>query len=177
MVLSLPKLELVEIQTTEGEVEFPYIPGLLSFRELPMIAETFRKIKHKPDAVIIDGHGRAHPRRFGIACHAGIMLGLPTIGCAKSLLVGEHAVPGKQRGSNADIMHRGEIVGSALRTKDGVSPVYVSVGHLIDLQTARQLVLDTVLNARIPEPVRAAHLAANELRLTRRETVEDVDEE
>ena len=164
VVLALPGLEIIETKTAEGEATFPYVPGLLSFRELPVLERAFREIESRPDAVIIDGHGRAHPRRFGIACHAGLALGLPTVGCAKSPLVGGHGAPADARGSHEDVIHSGEVVGSALRTREGVKPVYVSVGHLIDLPAARRLILDTATRARIPEPVRAAHQAANELR-------------
>ncbi|MFA6449269.1 MAG: endonuclease V [bacterium] len=168
VAMTLPEFEIVEIQGAEGEVKFPYVPGLLSFRELPMIGEAFRKMKSRPDAVIIDGHGRAHPRRFGVACHAGIMLGLPTVGCAKSLLVGESAGLGATRGSSANIIHNGEVVGCALRTRDGVKPVYVSVGHMIGLTAACRLILGASRNARLPEPVRAAHIEANEMRKRKR---------
>ncbi len=164
VVLSVPKLETVELRTAEGDATFPYIPGLLSFRELPILACAFSKIKSIPDAVLIDGHGRAHPRRFGIACHAGLLLGLPTVGCGKSLLVGEHGRLGARRGDHSDIIHNAETIGSALRTRESVKPVYVSVGNNISLEDARRLVLMTSVRARVPEPIRAAHNAANAAR-------------
>ena len=164
VVISLPGLEIVETSAAEGDVSFPYVPGLLSFREMPVMERAFESLKSKPDAVLIDGHGRSHPRRFGVACHAGLVLGVPTIGCAKSLLAGVHEEPGARRGSYADVLLGGEIVGSALRTRDGVKPVYVSVGNRIDLETARETVLGLCRGARIPEPLRAAHVKANEMR-------------
>lgn len=167
VVMSLPELETVETRTAEGEAGFPYVPGLLSFREIPILEKAFGKLKSDPDVVIVDGHGRAHPRRFGLACHVGLLLGRPAAGCAKSLLIGECSEPAAARGSHADIVHNGETIGSALRTRDGVKPVYVSIGHLIGLPEARRVVLACAARARLPEPVRAAHLAANELRRSR----------
>ncbi len=164
VVLSVPELRTVELKTFEGEAAFPYVPGLLSFRELPILAGAFRKIDMMPDAVIIDGHGRAHPRGFGIACHAGILLDVPTVGCGKSLLVGEHGALGNRRGAYAKLVHKGENVGCALRTRESVKPVYVSVGHNISLEDARRLVLMTAARTRIPEPIRSAHIAANDAR-------------
>ncbi len=135
---------------------FPYIPGLLSFREAPALLAALRKIECAPDVLIFDGHGFAHPRRMGIACHAGLLAGLPSIGCAKSLLVGKHAMPAHRRGSRTALMVRGERVGTVLRTRNGVKPVYVSIGHLVDLKTAEKMVLACGAGYRLPEPVRLA---------------------
>ncbi|HOX06296.1 MAG TPA: endonuclease V [Planctomycetota bacterium] len=160
----------VEVETVEERVvtarpRMPYIPGLLSFRELPPVLECLERLEHAPEAVLVDGQGRAHPRRLGIASHLGLILGIPTVGCAKSLLVGVHAVPGRRRGSRRALLHRGETVGCALRTRDGVAPVYVSVGHLADLAGAVRLVLAATAGFRLPEPARRAHHLATMARL------------
>ena len=122
----------------EVDVTFPYIPGLLSFREAPALLATLKKIKTQPDVLICDGQGLAHPRRFGIACHVGLLTGLPSIGCAKSILVGEHDELNSARGSKVSLEDHGERIGTVLRTRDGVNPVYVSVGHRIDLPRRRR---------------------------------------
>jgi deoxyribonuclease V len=137
-------------------LRFPYVPGLLSFREAPALLAALRRLRRRPDALVCDGHGLAHPRRFGIACHGGVLLDLPTVGCAKSRLVGCHAEPGLRRGSRAPLVDRGEEIGAALRTRAGVRPVYVSVGHRIDQAGAEALVLDCALAHRLPEPTRLA---------------------
>ena len=146
-------------------VRFPYVPGLLSFREAPALLAVLRRLRQVPDVLLCDGHGRAHPRRFGLACHLGLLTGLPSVGCAKGLLVGEHPNLGWRRGSRAGLRDRGvqsdEIIGSVVRTRDGVRPVYVSVGHRIDLASAEALVLDCCEGFRIPEPTRRAdHLVS-----------------
>lgn len=164
VVVSLPELEIVEVSSAEGDVSFPYVPGLLSFREMPVMERAFEALKSKPDVFLIDGHGTCHPRRMGVACHAGLFLDVPTIGCAKSLLAGDYEEPAKKRGSFSNIYIDGEISGSALRTRDGVKPIYVSVGHKIDLETAREIALLSSCGLRIPTPLREAHNKANELR-------------
>jgi deoxyribonuclease V len=135
---------------------FPYVPGLLSFREAPALIAALRKLGATPDALMCDGHGFAHPRRFGIACHVGVLTGLPTIGCAKSVLIGQPGVPGKRRGSTAPLLDRGERIGTVLRTQDGVRPVFVSAGHRIDLRACESLVLACATRYRLPEPTRLA---------------------
>lgn len=135
---------------------FPYVPGLLSFREAPAILAALRKLERAPDAIMTDGHGYAHPRRFGIACHVGLLCDLPTVGCAKSRLVGEHAEPGEKRGSRTALRDGRERIGTVLRTQDGVRPVYASVGHRIDLGTAEKLLFSCVTRYRLPEPTRLA---------------------
>jgi deoxyribonuclease V len=149
---------VVEERLAERELVFPYVPGLLAFREAPSILGALRKMRCRVDAVLCDAHGLAHPRRFGLACHLGVLWNGPTVGCAKSLLIGEHGPVGPKRGSNAAIFDRGEVVGSALRTRDFVKPVYVCVGHKVDLKTAERLVLACAIRYRLPEPTRWADL-------------------
>jgi deoxyribonuclease V len=160
--------ETLEIATAARHVRFPYVPGLLSFRELPPLAVAFAALTRMPDVILCDGHGRAHPRRFGLACHLGVALDRPSIGCAKSLLVGTHREPGPLCGAHARIVDAGETIGSVLRTRDGVRPMFVSVGHRVSLATARAIVLAQCRGQRIPHPLRAAHDAANALRRARR---------
>jgi deoxyribonuclease V len=158
LVLDGATLEVVEEATAEGKSPFPYVPGLLSFREAPLLLRAFRKVRAAPDAVLFDGQGIAHPRGFGLASHVGLLLDLPSLGCAKSLLVGRHEEPGPRRGSHADLAHGGRVVGSALRTKDRVRPVYVSPGHRMGRAAARDLVLRCTRGYRLPEPTRLAHI-------------------
>ena len=160
VVLSYPELELVESSIVEGELELPYIPGLLSFRESPLILAACEKLALIPDLILVDGQGIAHPRRLGLACHLGLFLNTPTIGCAKSRLCGSHEVPGSEPGDYTELMDGGEIIGAALRTRLGVKPVYVSIGHKVDLQAAVHWVLACCRGYRLPEPTRLAHLAA-----------------
>ena len=156
-VHTFPRLELVELVQVEDHVSFPYIPGLLSFREIPPLLSAFRKLRNQPGAVLCDGQGLAHPRRLGLASHLGLWLNLPTIGCAKTRLVGEHGEPGPCRGQYRSLTYRGEGVGVVLRTRPGVKPIYVSPGHLVDLDGCRRLVLRCCRGFRIPEPIRTAH--------------------
>src|SRR5215468_7922679 len=165
VVLSLPDLRIVESAGVRSITKFPYVPGLLSFRETPSVLEAWDKLKTKPDALMLDGQGIAHPRRFGIACHVGVLLDLPTIGCAKSILVGKYGELGLEAGNRSPLVDRGEQVGVALRTKNKVAPVYVSPGHLIDLDSAVDLVLRSTGKYRQPEPTRQAHLLVNRLRI------------
>jgi deoxyribonuclease V len=148
--------KIVEQHVAVRPLAFPYVPGLLSFREGPAVLAALRRLRTPPDVIIYDGHGLAHPRRFGIACHAGVILDLPTIGCAKSRLIGTHREPRTRRGSAAPLVDAGEVIGSVLRTQDGVNPVFVSVGHRIDLPGARRIVLGCALRYRLPEPTRLA---------------------
>lgn len=161
VILLFPQFELMELRIEEGKLEFPYIPGLLAFRELPLLLSACSKVEHKPDLVFVDGQGIAHPRRLGIASHLGLFLNLPTIGCAKSILCGRHKPLGEEEGDYAELIDDGEIIGVALRTKKGSPPVYVSIGHKIDLEQAIYWVKQCCRGHRLPEPLRIAHLAAN----------------
>ncbi|HEX7174504.1 MAG TPA: deoxyribonuclease V [Pyrinomonadaceae bacterium] len=175
VVLRLPTLEVVEEVGVVSETKFPYVPGLLSFRETPSLLEAWEKLKVEPDAVMFDGQGLAHPRRVGIASHVGLMLKRPTLGCAKSVLVGKFEEPGEERGSWSPMTDKGETVGAAVRTKTRVQPVYVSPGHLIDLEGAIDLVLRTDGGYRQPEPTRRAHLLVNALRRGERAPTSEED--
>ncbi len=155
-VVVLRDLEPVEEAVAERGVAFSYVPGLLSFRELPPLLEAWKKVKTRPDVVIVDGQGLAHPRRFGLACHLGVLLDVPTIGCAKSLLIGEHEDPAPERGSWAPLIDRGELIGAALRTQHGRNVVYVSIGHRVTLSAAIRVVLACAPRYRLPEPQRLA---------------------
>ncbi len=160
VVLEYPELRVVETKVVNGKLDFPYIAGLLSFRESPLTLAACEKLTVTPDLILVDGQGIAHPRRLGLASHLGLFLNTPTIGCAKSLLCGTHEVPGEKPGSYAEVVDRGETIGVALRTRLGVKPIYVSIGHKIDLQTAIYWVLECCRGYRLPEPTRFAHLAA-----------------
>jgi deoxyribonuclease V len=164
VVIRMEDASVVETQGTVTDVHFPYVPGLLSFRESPILLETFAKLKTQPDAVMVDGHGFSHSRRFGYACHLGLWLDRPTLGCAKSRLVGTFKEPGQKPGSLSPLMDHDEVIGQMVRTKRGVKPVFVSVGHRIDLPSAVRLVLATCRGYRIPEPTRLAHLHVNAMR-------------
>jgi deoxyribonuclease V len=148
--------QVSETRTASRRSTFPYVPGLLSFREAPAVIAALRKLRHEPDAIMCDAQGYAHPRRFGLACHIGVISGRPTVGCAKSLLIGQYREPALRRGSCTALRDRGERVGTVLRTREGVKPVFVSVGHMIDLDTAERLVLRCAVQYRLPEPTRLA---------------------
>jgi len=162
VLLSFPELETVEVCTASAATAFPYIPGLLSFREGEVALGAFRKLKQSPDVVIFDGQGRAHPRRMGLASHLGLWLQVPTVGCAKSRLVGEYETPGIERGQHTPLLHDGEKIGDVVRTRRLVKPVFVSPGHLADFDGARRIVLDCCTRYRLPEPTRLAHTAVAE---------------
>lgn len=164
VVLDADTLETVAEADATTELTFPYVPGLLSFRELPAVAAAWERLERKPDVLVFDGQGTAHPRRFGVACHGGLLLDVPSLGCAKSILVGTHGELGEERGSTAPLVHRGETVGMAVRTRAGVKPVYVSPGHRMDLETAVEVVLRVSPRYREPETTRRSHRRVNELR-------------
>jgi deoxyribonuclease V len=166
VILNYPELEVIEVKTAEDKLNFPYIPGLLSFRETPLVLAACQKLSTDPDLLLVDGQGIAHPRRFGIASHIGLLLGIPTIGCAKSRLCGTHASVTAEAGAYAELTDNGEIIGVALRTKADVSPVYISIGHKIDLSTAIHWVLECCRGQRLPEPSRLAHLATSGKQIT-----------
>ena len=156
VIYSFPALEEIERVWAERPLRFPYIPGLLSFREMPVILAAFDRVRHDPDLVFYDGHGYAHPRRFGIGCHLGVVLDRPTIGCAKSRLIGKHEEPTIERGSWTPLQDHGERIGAVLRTRTGVKPIYVSTGHRVSLERAIELVLAVSDGYRIPRPTRDA---------------------
>jgi deoxyribonuclease V len=141
-------------------VTFPYVPGLLSFREGPAVLDALDKLKSPPDLLIFDGHGLAHPRRFGLACHLGLLVDIPAIGCAKSRLCGQYEEPGPHRGDTMPLIDKGEVVGAAVRTRAGVKPVFVSIGHRVDLPTSIHYVLACCRGYRLPETTRWAHRLA-----------------
>ncbi len=157
VVVAYPDLAVVEESVVQGDVVFPYVPGLLSFREIPAILPALEKLRTEPDLFITDGHGRAHPRRFGIAAHLGVLLGKPAFGVAKTRLVGRYEEPLPAKGSVSPLMDQDEQIGAVLRTRDGVRPVFVSVGHRITLPEAVELALACAPRYRIPEPTRLAH--------------------
>lgn len=160
VILSYPEMALKEVRTTTGKAEFPYVPGLLSFREAPLVLSTFEKLRITPDLVIVDGQGYAHPRRMGIACHIGLFLDIPTIGCAKSRLCGANKEPEPKAGSLEYLIEDNEIIGAVARTKTGVKALYISVGHKISLENAAYWVFACCRSYRLPEPSRLAHMAA-----------------
>lgn len=156
--------DIVEERTAVRRSAFPYVPGYLAFREGPAVVAAWRKLSRTPDVVLFDGHGIAHPRRFGVACHLGVVLGVPSVGVAKSRLVGEYAEPGRKRGDWSPLVFEGETVGAALRTRGAVKPVFVSAGHLADLPSALSLVLRLCSRFRLPDPSRRAHQLTREMR-------------
>ncbi len=164
IVYRFPELEEVERRMARRKLRFPYVPGLLSFRESPVLLAAFARLKTEPDLILIDGHGRAHPRLFGIACHIGLLFDKPTIGCAKSLLVGEHEEPAAAAGSTAPLVFHGECVGAVLRSRQSVKPIYVTPGHRVSIRSAVELVRKCVDGFRIPKPTREADHYVRELR-------------
>lgn len=156
VLLKMPELSPMDSCCGVGDVSFPYVPGLLSFREIPPLIPVLKKAP-RPDLIIVDGHGIAHPRRFGLACHLGLVTGVPTIGCAKSLLVGTCQKPGPERGHMTPITYDGNLVGYALRTRKGSKPLYISPGHLLDPEEAVKGVQMCLKGYRLPEPTRLAH--------------------
>lgn len=163
VLVALPEGRLVESATAAGPPSFPYVPGYLSFREGPLILAAFKRLRARPDLCLFDGQGLAHPRRFGLACHLGVLLGLPSVGCAKSLLVGEYRDPGPERGDWSPLSLDGDQVGAVLRTRAGVKPIFVSPGHRIGVREAIRWVL-ACSRFRVPEPIRLAEHVVNRLR-------------
>ena len=160
VIISFPELKPLEQYVVTKKVEFDYIPGLLSFRESPSIIDAFEKVRQEPDLIMVDGQGIAHPRRFGIAAHLGILLNKPFIGCAKSLLCGKYDEPSEKAGSFSELHDKGKVIGAVLRTKDKTNPMYISIGHKIDLPTAISYAMKCCQGYRLPEPTRLADLAA-----------------
>lgn len=163
-VYSLQSQSIVEEAIAWRHVCFPYVPGLLTFREAPAVLAAVRKLRCEPDLFMFDGHGVAHPRRFGLASHTGVLIGRPSLGCAKSRLCGEECAPGLSAGSTAPLRFRGETIGTILRTQTGGKPVYVSIGHLITLEHAVAAVMRCITKYRLPEPTRQAHLLVTRYR-------------
>lgn len=159
VILDANTLEVIETVTAEDHVQFPYIPGLFSFRELPPLIKVFSKINHTPDLIVCDGQGYAHPRRFGLACHLGVIFDAPVIGCGKTRLLGEHKQPDTERGAVAPLFDNGEVIGNVLRTQNGINPIYVSIGHRISLTTACEWILKLSPKYRMPETTRQADQA------------------
>jgi deoxyribonuclease V len=165
LIFSYPDLTLLETAAARGRSSFPYIPGLLSFREAPILLKAFSKLERHPDVILIDGQGIAHPRSMGIATHLGLLLDLPSIGCAKSRLYGREAEPGPERGSFVPLLEEEQTLGMIVRTRTGVKPVYVSPGHRMDTEGSVKMVLSLCRGYRIPEPLRQAHILVNQLRV------------
>ncbi len=161
VVLSFPELQVIDIEVAECPVRFSYIPGLLSFREIPPLLVAFARLKTEPDLVIVDGQGLAHPRRFGLASHLGLILDKPTIGCAKSRLCGRYEEPEQEQGAYTYLTDKGEVIGAVVRTRTNVRAVYVSIGHRISLDSARTWTLACCRGYRLPETTRYAHNAAS----------------
>ena len=167
-VFDYPDLNLIETKTAKSKINFPYVPGLLTFREGPVILEALRKIKHKPDLVLFDGQGICHPRRMGIAAHMGLFLNIPSIGCAKSHLYGAFKMPGKNKGAFSFIheIKTNEVLGIALRTRKNIKPIFVSCGYKSSLMQVKYLILSLCPKYRIPQPLRYAHQKAEYAKLS-----------
>lgn len=165
VLFEFPSMEVIEETSFTERVTFPYIPGLLTFREGPPLLKTFEKLRNAPDVAIFDGQGIAHPRGFGLASHMGLLLDIPAIGCAKTRLAGKHDEPGNEVGDYSPLMLDDRIIGAVLRTKKNVKPVFVSQGHRIGLERAVDIVLSSCTGYKLPEPVRKAHLAVNRIRM------------
>ena len=165
VLVDLTTAAVVETAVASAEGSFPYVPGLLSFRELPVLLQAFRTLRALPEVVLVDGQGIAHPRRFGLASHLGLWIGLPTIGCAKSRLCGEAAAVGPLRGERTPLLLDRQTVGAVVRTKHRVKPMFISPGHLVSVERAIDIALRCDGAYRLPEPIRQAHLASNRLRL------------
>lgn len=161
VVLRFPKLELVEQAVAKRPTRFPYVPGLLSFREIPAALDALARLRRPPDLILCDGQGYAHPRRFGLASHLGVLADIPTIGAAKSRLIGEHGPVGWEKGAWVELRYEGETIGAVVRTRTGVQPLYVSIGHRISLETAVGHVLACCTRYRLPETTRHAHRLAS----------------
>jgi deoxyribonuclease V len=165
VVIELPSFTVIETATATRKVDFPYIPGLLSFREAPACIDAIERLKAKPDVFIVDGQGIAHPRRFGIASHIGVLVDRPTIGCAKSRLIGNFDEPGRRKGNSSPLVDGDEVIGAVLRTRTNVKPVFVSVGHKCTLEDAIRIVLECTTRYRLPEPSRLAHQLVSKAKL------------
>ncbi len=168
VIMETPGMKILEYATAEDKVDFPYIPGFLSFRESPVLIKAFEKIQNIPDVVIFDGQGIAHPRHLGIASHLGLIIDLPSIGCAKNILVGKYEDVGIEAGNYSPIIFKGDLVGVTLRTRRNVLPVFVSPGHKMDVLSAMEIVMNACRGYRLPEPIRQAHILVNKVRASYR---------
>jgi len=164
IVMSYPELEVIETQSATTEVTYPYIPGLLSFREAPVCIKAVEKLENVPDVFLVDGQGIAHHRKLGIAAHLGLFFDKPTIGCAKSRLVGEYEEPKKEKGNFTPLLYKGDQIGAVVRTRTNVKPLFISVGHKCDLNFAIEMTLACAKKYRLPEPTRLAHQAVTKLK-------------
>lgn len=164
VVMSFPELQVIDKVAVTDITEFPYIPGLLAFREVPALSKAWEKLSIKPDVLVLDGHGIAHPRRMGIAAHFGVVMQTPTLGCAKSRLTGSFKEPDNEPPAYTDLVHQKEVVGKVLRTKKNCKPVFISPGNLITMEESMELILKCIRKYRIPEPTRLAHKYVNEVR-------------
>jgi deoxyribonuclease V len=177
VLLEYPSLEVIEVQTSENTLFFPYVPGFLSFRESPLLIAAFEKLSTNPDILLVDGQGIAHPRRLGIASHLGLILDIPSIGCAKSRLCGKHkSLITGAAGSYTELIDNNEIIGAAVITKNNTKPVYVSIGHKVDLPTAIHWVMECCTNYRLPEPCRLAHIAASGKQIFSKTPIESLNQ-
>jgi deoxyribonuclease V len=165
ILLDAVTLDIIEEATYSGRASIPYIPGLLSFREGPALLRAFEKLRSRPDVILFDGQGIAHPRGFGLAAHMGLILDIPSVGCAKTRLVGTFREPGERRGQHSPLVYNENRIGAVLRTKDRVKPVFVSQGHRVSLESAVKIVLQNTPRYRIPEPIRRAHILVNKMRV------------
>jgi len=162
VVMTYPELEIVETVRAKQPTSYPYIPGLLTFREGPVLEDAFKQLEHEPDVFIFDGMGQIHPRKMGIAAHLGLWLEKPTVGCGKTHFIGDYDDPAMEKGSYSPLTYKGEQLGVVLRTRTNVKPVYISVGHMAELNSAVQLVMSCTPKYRLPRPIRQAHNAAGE---------------
>jgi deoxyribonuclease V len=160
-VLSFPDLRLVDQGIARLPTRFPYVPGLLSFREIPAILEAMKGLEKMPDLLLCDGQGLAHPRRFGLACHLGLLTGIPSIGVAKSRLIGTYQALGPNKGDWVPLLDKGEVIGAVLRTRTGIKPLYISIGHKVSLESALRFVMACTTRYKLPETTRAAHRLAS----------------
>lgn len=164
VVFTYPELIKLEEKWVQGRTQFPYIPGLLSFREIPVLIDAMKRLETDPDLILCDGQGIAHPRGVGLASHLGLLLNKPTIGCAKSRLVGEFSTVGLEKGNYAKLYYKGRVIGAVLRTRKGVKPLFISPGNKINLSASMKIVLGCSIKYRLPEPTRQAHLLVNRIR-------------
>ncbi len=164
-IFKFPEMEIMEQSQTIGPINFPYVPGYLTFREAPILLNAFEKLERTPDLVLFDGQGIAHPRHLGLAAHLGLILDLPSVGCAKSLLVGDFEEPEDIQGSWSELIYQDRVIGAVVRTRDRVKPLFISPGFKITMDETIEWVLRACTKYRIPEPIRSSHIVVNQLRV------------